>query len=628
RPAARRPCVWPARPMPATTSARPARWRAARACWAGLPWPPMPPVSGWPGWKRARRANPCGWPGSTTTWPGSTGACGSPGLPAAAAAPAFHACACAPARPGWPGPMSLPASLRCAAPGCARPDPTGWYGIGLCIKVGRRRRRAAGAGSGSRGGGGNAVSGVPPRKPWAPGPRHHFRTRKEFSMPRFHRLAGALALSLGFAGAAHAQTFTGFYAFGDSLSDTGNIGDMNGLPPGFSFTTNPDPVMVEIVADAFGLSAVNSLQGGSNFAWGGACVNPVGPCLNPVPNIPTQITQYLTATGGSADPNALYSIWGGANDIFATLALDPGNAQANTVAAATSYVQQIGRLQAAGANYVIVYNLPNLGVTPQFAGTPNSSAISQVTVVYNTALNTGLGQLGDGIIPVDTFGLITEVMADPGTYGLTNVTGMACAPPSSVSCGPAGAGLPAGYAPGTNETWLFADGVHPTGAAHAMLANVILSTIVAPVQVSMAGEAGVKINENHVRAFTDELMSDFYLDREVGSMRGWATVQYGDQDFDASAAVPGASADVLTLSLGANWRASDNAYWGVAITVGNHDNDVGPGTIEGRGVLASLHGTVRFGGGGYLQGAVTGGSTDLDIDRRFGLGEALRVESG
>jgi outer membrane lipase/esterase len=249
-------------------------------------------------------------------------------------------------------------------------------------------------------------------------------------------------------------------------------------------------------------------------------------------------------------------------------------------------------------------------------------------VVYNTALNTGLGQLGDGIIPVDTFGLITEVMADPGTYGLTNVTGMACAPPSSVSCGPAGAGLPAGYAPGTNETWLFADGVHPTGAAHAMLANVILSTIVAPVQVSMAGEAGVKINENHVRAFTDELMSDFYLDREVGSMRGWATVQYGDQDFDASAAVPGASADVLTLSLGANWRASDNAYWGVAITVGNHDNDVGPGTIEGRGVLASLHGTVRFGGGGYLQGAVTGGSTDLDIDRRFGLGEALRVESG
>ena len=77
-----------------------------------------------------------------------------------------------------------------------------------------------------------------------------------------------------------------------------------------------------------------SLAGGTNFAWGGACVNAAAPCLNPVPNIGTQVTQYLSLTGGVADPNALYSIWGGANDIFATLTLDPANAQANTVAAA------------------------------------------------------------------------------------------------------------------------------------------------------------------------------------------------------------------------------------------------------------------------------------------------------
>src|SRR5690606_20035751 len=113
----------------------------------------------------------------------------------------------------------------------------------------------AGAGSGSRGGGGTPNPAFRLRRPWAPGPRQHFRTRKEFSMPRFHRLAGALALSLGLAGAAHAQTFTGFYAFGDSLTDSGNIGDMSSLPPGFSFTTNPDPVMVEIVAGAFGHDA-------------------------------------------------------------------------------------------------------------------------------------------------------------------------------------------------------------------------------------------------------------------------------------------------------------------------------------------------------------------------------------
>nr|WP_146907789.1 autotransporter domain-containing protein [Arenimonas daejeonensis] len=447
-------------------------------------------------------------------------------------------------------------------------------------------------------------------------------------MPRFHRLAGAVALALGCAGAAQAQEFSGFVVFGDSLSDSGNIAQFSGLPPGNSFTTNPDPVAAEIIAAMFGFPGTNSLSGGPNFAWGGSCVNAGAPCLNPVPTIPDQVSQYLSLTGGVADPNALYSIWGGANDIFAALTLDPANAQALTVAAATAYVQQIGRLQAAGANYIIVYNLPNLGVTPQFGSTPNASSVSQVTVVYNSALNAGLGQLGDGIIPINTFGLIGEIMANPGLYGFTNVTGTACAPPSSVACGPAGSGLPAGYPPGANETFLFADGVHPTGAAHAMLANVVLSTISAPVQVSYAGEAGIQAAENHGRAVTDELMSDFQLDREVGSVRGYATVQYGDQDFEGTSAVTGGNADVLSLTLGANHRASETAYWGVAVSLGNHDNDVSGANLDSRPVLASIHGALRFGGGGFVSGAISGGSTSVDIERYIVMGPTVRTETG
>ena len=217
-------------------------------------------------------------------------------------------------------------------------------------------------------------------------------------MPRFHRLAGAVALALGCAGAAQAQQFSNFVVFGDSLSDSGNIAAAQSLPPGNSFTTNPDPVAAQIIAAAFGLPSGPSLLGGPNFAWGGACVRAApAPCLNPVPNIPTQVTQYLSLTGGVADPNALYSIWGGANDIFAALGT-PATAQANTVAAATAYVQQIARLQAAGARFIVVYNLPNLGATPQFGADPNVAAsVSQITVVYNSAFNTGLASLSDGI---------------------------------------------------------------------------------------------------------------------------------------------------------------------------------------------------------------------------------------
>ena len=448
-------------------------------------------------------------------------------------------------------------------------------------------------------------------------------------MPRFHRLAGAVALALGCAGAAQAQQFTGFFVFGDSLSDAGNVAAASGLPPGNSFTTNPDPVAAEIIARYFGLPDTNSLAGGPNFAWGGSCVNATGPCGNPVPNIPTQISQYLATTGGTADPNALYSIWGGANDIFASLG-NPATAQANTVAAATAYVQQIGRLQAAGARYIIVYNLPNLGATPQFGANPTvAGSVSQITVVYNSALNTGLAQLGNGIIPINTFGLISEITLNPGLYGFTNITGVACSG-SSVTCGPAGSGLPATYAPGTNDTYLFADGVHPTGAAHRILASVVLSTIAAPIQISYAGEGGIQAASDHSRAINDELMSDFQLDREVGSVRGFATLNYGQHDFDDNAGtnILGGEADVLSLTLGANHRIGENAYWGVGITLGNHDNDVASANLDSRAVIGSIGGALRFGGGGYLSGSVSGGSTSVDITRYIEMGPTVRAENG
>ena len=444
-------------------------------------------------------------------------------------------------------------------------------------------------------------------------------------MPRFHRLAGAVALALGCAGAAQAQDFSGLIVFGDSLSDAGNVGTANGLPPGSSFTTNPDPVFAEIIAAAYGLPGANSLANGPNFAWGGACVNATGLCLNPVPNIPTQITQYLSLTGGVADPDALYSIWGGANDIFAALTLDPANAQARTVAAATAYVQQIGRLQAAGANYIVVYNLPNLGATPQFAPTPNAASVTGITYVYNTALNTGLAQLGDGIIAIDTFGLINELMANPSLYGFSNVTGMACSG-SSIACYPAG--TPVTYPPGTNETYLFADGVHPTGAAHAILANVVMATIAAPVQVSYAGEGGLQLADSHGRAMADELQSDFQLDRDVGTVRGYATVQYGEQDFDGGAGYSAGNADVLSLTVGANHRIAENAYWGFGITLGNHDNDLVGANIDSKAVIASLGGALRFGGGGYVSAAIGGGSTDIEFDREIVMGPTTRHEGG
>ena len=174
----------------------------------------------------------------------------------------------------------------------------------------------------------------------------------------------AVTILLGFVSGARAQTFNSVVVFGDSLSDSGNIAQLNGLPAGTSFTTNPDPVWAEIVAQAFGASATNSDGGGTNYAWGGACVNPNGPCENPVPTTQQQINQHLSEA--SADPDTLYMIWGGVNDISAVAGenqSDPQGALNGTLKAAEAYIDQIRGLQDAGARYVVVLNLPDAGKT-------------------------------------------------------------------------------------------------------------------------------------------------------------------------------------------------------------------------------------------------------------------------
>src|SRR5690606_30686968 len=104
-------------------------------------------------------------------------------------------------------------------------------------------------------------------------------------------------------------------------------------------------------------------------------------------------------------------------------------------------------------------------------------------------------------------------------------------------------------------------------AAMRMLANVVVSTIAAPVQVSFAGEAGVRAASDHSRAVNEELVADFGLDREVGSVRGFATAQFGNQDFEAQPGISAGEADTVSLTLGATHRVSENAYWGAALSM-------------------------------------------------------------
>ena len=88
-------------------------------------------------------------------------------------------------------------------------------------------------------------------------------------MLRHIRILWVLVAVVAYASGARAQEYSSVVVFGDSLSDSGNVAQVSGLPIGSSFTTNPDPVWAEIVARNFRSPGLNSLAGGSNYAFGG-----------------------------------------------------------------------------------------------------------------------------------------------------------------------------------------------------------------------------------------------------------------------------------------------------------------------------------------------------------------------
>jgi outer membrane lipase/esterase len=479
-------------------------------------------------------------------------------------------------------------------------------------------------------------------------------------MPRIRLLASALALAIcsistAAATTAQAPLFTNVFSFGDSLSDDGNIAALSGLPPGNSFTTNPDPEAVQLIAARFGFDQTNISKfvpgsSGTDYAYGGACVqanSATFTCgLSPGDfSITTQVSDYLTSTGGTADSHALYTMLGGANDIFTYLGLagagfiTPEQAAEGTVVSARTEAGLIDALHTAGAGNIVVLNLPNIGATPELAlqGPAAQQAATGLVLTFNGQLNAALAGK-TGIIPVDTFGLVNEVLANPSAYGFSNVTGMACATgpgigglPSSVACGPASqAGLlPWTYADGTNLSYFFADGVHPTGAAGALLAQAVLSEIDAPSFVSMLAETPLQTFETTTRGIHNQMEADMSRTRQAGSLRTYASIDYSRQRYDATNTSPRTDSDDSSLLIGSDYYVNDAFSLGLNSTFSHQSASFGGGggfqnnepMISAFGMWHTPDMYVS------LVGAV--GQLNLNgIDRVIQLGAATRTESG
>lgn len=270
---------------------------------------------------------------------------------------------------------------------------------------------------------------------------------------------------LAFVSLASAGTFTSVVAYGDSLSDNGNLFAAIGQPgaPYYNGRRSNGPVAVENLATILGVPLhdfawIGATTGIGNYADGGT---PTSLGFGPLPGMGVEFESTKALVPGLAASGALFVVWGGPNDFLSPSPLD-ANALEVANRAAADIIGIVLGLQALGAQNILVPGMPDLGLTPYFSSIGQSAGGSFITDYFNAKL---LSQLPSGVIYFDTAGLMRTIVANPAAYGFTNVTDP-CFVDMTVC--------------GNPDQYLFFDDFHPTAAAHAILGQEFASAVPEP----------------------------------------------------------------------------------------------------------------------------------------------------
>jgi len=262
-----------------------------------------------------------------------------------------------------------------------------------------------------------------------------------------------LCIVLPFGATVFAHPYSQIVAFGDSLSDNG---DADGY--GLGVFSN-GPVWVDYLATHLGVGLLDMAYGGARTDYHPATSSEIW-------GFGWQIDQYInTVAGGIADTDALYSLWIGGNDLLNIT--NPADSPLVIGNAVTNIALGINDLVVAGAENILVMNMPNIGTTPYMNGYNSPPYLDDpvggalLAEAFNQALDGAIDPYRSAInlFEVDVFTMMGQFIADSK---FDNYTNMLIDDPLST------------------DSYMFWDSIHPTTYAHSLIAETAYNEV-APV---------------------------------------------------------------------------------------------------------------------------------------------------
>jgi outer membrane lipase/esterase len=443
------------------------------------------------------------------------------------------------------------------------------------------------------------------------------------------------ALLLGAVAGAQAGDYSNVYIFGDSLSDSGAYRPIVGGSA--RFTTNPGTVWGENLGASYGKAVTpayaaslaplgfSANAGGNNFAVGSARVNAQPPvsagalgALAPfVPSVSTQVSSFLAR--GAVDPQALYALWAGGNDVFAAFVAGAGAPSAAAVAAmvtaASDLTAQVVRLQSAGARNLVVLGLADSSRFPYALAMsdPEREQVRQLNAAFDTAF---VAQMADKhVLYFDTGKLIRSILATPLAYGFTNTIDKACGATPALVCS-----VPA-------NGHLFADDKHPTTLFHKVVSDWIYGSLEGASRVGLLSQVPLGRSGAQWRSIDGRLQQ--FQNFGYQGQGFFVTGDYASSQKDAAGGLPSADGSGGSFVLGYEKAFSDQLYGGVTLGYGNAPFDLGnhQGSVKYDEWALSAFAAHKF-GAFYANALTTYSWLNYESNRNVVLGSFSGSEQG